>query len=348
MRNFKYVETIKEALENECPNTVSCADIVVLSARNGVVMLGGPHIEMKTGRRGESKESYLAEVDNFIPNHNDSMSLVLSRFKTIGVDAQGTVALLGAHSVGRVHCVNIIHRLYPTVDSTLDPDYATYLKTRCPSPQPSPNVTEFARNDRETPMVWDNLYYKNILSNKGLLSVDQQLVSDPITYPFVEKFAASNSYFHAQFGKALIILSEKNHLLVMKGRLERSSPSSKNYFEKSLFSNHEISKIKIHESDFETHPQKIRHGNTFNKHGTSHSSPCNMFRLRDDGSVTNAGINMISDNESVPHRYDVMLMMRLRRIRDDVHILHTCIHSLEGLDLDLCLNSRVFELVLEY
>ncbi|KAF3622956.1 Peroxidase 21 [Capsicum annuum] len=215
MRNFKYIETIKQALENECPNTVSCADIV-LSARDGVVMLGGPHIEMKTGRRGESKESYLAEVDNFIPNHNDSMSLVLSRFKTIGVDAQGTVALLGAHSVGRVHCVNIIHRLYPTVDPTLDPDYATYLKTRCPSPQPSPNVTEFARNDRETPMVWDNLYYK-----KGLLSVDQQLVSDPITYPFVEKFAASNSYFHAEFGKALIILSENNPLIGDEGEIRK-------------------------------------------------------------------------------------------------------------------------------
>lgn len=39
MRNFKYIETIKEALENECPNTVSCADIVVLSARDGVVMV---------------------------------------------------------------------------------------------------------------------------------------------------------------------------------------------------------------------------------------------------------------------------------------------------------------------
>ncbi|XP_059298217.1 peroxidase 21-like isoform X2 [Lycium ferocissimum] len=220
MRNFKYIETIKEALENECPNTVSCADIVVLSARDGVVMLGGPHIEMKTGRR-DSKDSYLAEVENFIPNHNDSMSLVLSRFKSVGVDAQGTVALLGAHSVGRVHCVNIVHRLYPTVDPTLDPDYANYLKTRCPDPQPDPNVMEFARNDRETPMVWDNLYYKNILSNKGLLIVDQQLVSDPTTYPFVEKFAADNANFHAQFGKALIILSENSPLTGDQGEIRK-------------------------------------------------------------------------------------------------------------------------------
>ncbi|CAN4109622.1 unnamed protein product [Withania somnifera] len=192
MRNFKYIETIKEALESKCPNTVSCADIVALSARDGVVMLGGPHIEMKTGRR-DSKESYLAEVENFIPNHNDSMLLVLSRFKSVGVDAQGTVALLGAHSVGRVHCVNIVHETLPNV----------------------------RRNDRETPMVWDNLYYKNILSNKGLLIVDQQLVYDPTTYPFVEKFAASNSYFHSQFGKALIILSENNPLTGDQGDIRK-------------------------------------------------------------------------------------------------------------------------------
>jgi peroxidase len=39
MRNFKYVNTIKDAVEKECPLTVSCADIVSLSARDGIVMV---------------------------------------------------------------------------------------------------------------------------------------------------------------------------------------------------------------------------------------------------------------------------------------------------------------------
>lgn len=39
MRNFKYVKVIKDALEKECPSTVSCADIVALSARDGIVMV---------------------------------------------------------------------------------------------------------------------------------------------------------------------------------------------------------------------------------------------------------------------------------------------------------------------
>jgi len=49
---------------------------------------------MKTGRK-DSKESHLADIDGLLPNHNDSMMYVLSRFQSVGVDVEGTVALLG-------------------------------------------------------------------------------------------------------------------------------------------------------------------------------------------------------------------------------------------------------------
>ncbi|KAF3442863.1 hypothetical protein FNV43_RR16781 [Rhamnella rubrinervis] len=220
MRNFKYINTIKQAVEAQCPSTVSCSDIVALSARDGIVMLGGPRFEMKTGRK-DSKESYAAVIEDFIPNHNDTGSLVLSRFQSIGIDTEGSVALLGAHSVGRVHCVNLVHRLYPTVDPTLDPDYASYLKGRCPTPYPDPNAVLYARNDRETPMILDNFYYKNLLKNKGLLLVDQQLTSDSETLPFVEKMANDNDYFHEQFAKAVVLLSENNPLTGDQGEVRK-------------------------------------------------------------------------------------------------------------------------------
>jgi len=220
MRNFKYINTIKDALEDACPMTVSCADIVALSARDGAVMLGGPHIEMKTGRK-DSKESHLAEIDMMLPNHNDSMLYVLSRFESVGINVEGTVALLGAHSVGRVHCLNIVDRLYPTVDTTLDPNYAEYLKRRCPHPQPNPHDVEYARSDLQTPMTLDNMYYKNIMNNRGLLIVDQQLISNPITSPFVEKMASDNDYFHNEFSKALLTLSENNPIGEEEGEVRR-------------------------------------------------------------------------------------------------------------------------------
>lgn len=116
----------------------------------------------------------------------------------------------GAHSVGRVHCVNLVNRLYPTLDPTLDPDYGEYLRGRCPSPQPDPDAVEYARNDRETPMVLDNMYYKNLLRNKGLMLIDQQLVSHPSTSPFVDSMASNNSYFLDRFASAMILMSENN------------------------------------------------------------------------------------------------------------------------------------------
>ncbi|XP_047311513.1 peroxidase 21-like [Impatiens glandulifera] len=221
MRNFKYVDTIKEALENECPSTVSCADIIALSARDGVVTLGGPYIEMKTGRK-DSKESHLESVEALIPNHNDSIPSVLSQFDSVGIDTEGTVALLGAHSVGRVHCMNIVYRLYPDVDPTLDPDYAEYLKKRCPSPNPDPHSIEYARTDLDTPMILDNMYYKHLLQHKGLLLVDQELASYPTTSPFVEKMANDNNYFYEQFSRAMLALSENNPLGLDNGEIRKN------------------------------------------------------------------------------------------------------------------------------
>ncbi|KAK7393564.1 hypothetical protein VNO78_22122 [Psophocarpus tetragonolobus] len=220
MRNFKYVSTIKAAVEKECPLTVSCADIVALSARDAIALLGGPSIEMKTGRK-DSKGSYAREVEELIPNHNDSISLVLSRFQAIGIDVEATVALLGAHSVGRVHCKNLVQRLYPTVDSTLDPAHAEYLKRRCPTPNPDPKAVLYSRNDLKTPMIIDNNYYKNILEHKGLLTVDEELANDPRTAPYVQNMANDNDYFHQHFSRAILLLSQTNPLTGDQGEIRK-------------------------------------------------------------------------------------------------------------------------------
>ena len=83
---------------------------------------------------------------------------------------------------------------------------------RCPTPNPDPDAVQYARNDRETPMILDNNYYKNVLKHKGLLLVDEQLNSNPSTLPYVQKMAADNDYFHDQFSRAILLLSENNPL----------------------------------------------------------------------------------------------------------------------------------------
>ncbi|CAL4907770.1 unnamed protein product [Urochloa decumbens] len=230
MRNFKYVDVIKSALERECPGTVSCADVLALAARDGAAILagGGPlaaDMPMRTGRLDSRVAASHADVERAIPDHNATVSEVLAAFAAAGVSggAEAVTALLGAHSVGRVHCANLVARLYPAVDAGVDPAYGEYLRGRCPTADAREDTRDvaYARNDRVTPMVLDNMYYKNLLARRGLLLVDQRLADDPRTKPFVERMAADNDYFHDRFAAALIALSENNPLGAGEGEVRR-------------------------------------------------------------------------------------------------------------------------------
>uniref|UniRef100_A0A1D1ZJ47 Peroxidase n=1 Tax=Anthurium amnicola TaxID=1678845 RepID=A0A1D1ZJ47_9ARAE len=220
MRNFRYLDTIKEALERECPEVVSCADILVLSAREGIVAVGGPYIPLKTGRR-DGRRSRAEVLEEYLPDHNESMSAVLDKFGEMGIDTAGVVALLGSHSVGRTHCVKLVHRLYPEVDPSLNPDHVPHMMKKCPDSIPDPKAVQYVRNDRGTPMKLDNNYYRNILDNKGLLLVDHQLAYDPRTRPFVLKMAKSQDYFFRHFSRAIQVLSENNPLTGSKGEIRK-------------------------------------------------------------------------------------------------------------------------------
>ncbi|KAJ6805228.1 peroxidase 42-like [Iris pallida] len=220
LRNFRYLDTIKEAVERECPEVVSCADILVLSAREGIVSLGGPYIPLKTGRR-DGRRSRADILEQYLPDHNESISVVLEKFGAMGIDTSGVVALLGAHSVGRTHCVKLVHRLYPEVDPQLNPDHLPHMYKKCPDAIPDPKAVQYVRNDRGTPMILDNNYYNNILDNKGLLLVDHQLAHDKRTRPFVKKMAKSQDYFFKEFSRAITLLSENNPLTGSKGEIRK-------------------------------------------------------------------------------------------------------------------------------
>ncbi|PIA57899.1 hypothetical protein AQUCO_00500071v1 [Aquilegia coerulea] len=225
LRNFRYLDTIKEAVERECPGVVSCADILVLSGRDGVVAvmnqpLGGPYIPLKTGRR-DGRRSRAEILEQYLPDHNESISSVLDKFGAMGIDTPGVVALLGAHSVGRTHCVKLVHRLYPEVDPALHPDHVEHMLHKCPDAIPDPKAVQYVRNDRGTPMILDNNYYRNILDNKGLLQVDHQLANDKRTKSYVKKMAKSQDYWASEFSRALTILTENNPLTGTQGEIRK-------------------------------------------------------------------------------------------------------------------------------
>lgn len=127
----------------------------------------------------------------------------------------------GAHSVGRTHCVKLVHRLYPEVDPQLNPDHVPHMLKKCPDPIPDPKAVQYVRNDRGTPMKLDNNYYRNILDNKGLMLVDHQLATDKRTKPYVKKMAKNQDYFFNEFSRAITILSENNPLTGTKGEIRK-------------------------------------------------------------------------------------------------------------------------------
>ncbi|KAF3627199.1 Peroxidase 15 [Capsicum annuum] len=110
-RGFDVIDDIKSALEKECPQTVSCADILALAARDSTVSTGGPNWEVPLGRK-DSRSASLSVSNNNIPAPNNTFAAILSRFKRQGLDLVDLVALSGSHTIGNSSCTSFRQRLY--------------------------------------------------------------------------------------------------------------------------------------------------------------------------------------------------------------------------------------------
>ncbi|KAL3701511.1 hypothetical protein R1sor_019533 [Riccia sorocarpa] len=219
-RNYKYFDVVKGDVEAACPDTVSCADVLMLAGREGVINLGGPYIPIKLGRR-DALFSRKEDADMELVKKDADMSTVLDTFSRLGIDTEHGVALLGAHTIGRTHCRNLVQRLYPIVDPAINLEYANYLKLRCPSAVTNDTSVQYSRNDRDTPMGFDNNYYNLLLQGKGHLKVDSDLSLDPRTKDYVAKFAQDNGYFYTKFAEAVKILTEYKVLTGTEGEIRK-------------------------------------------------------------------------------------------------------------------------------
>nr|AFK38468.1 unknown [Lotus japonicus] len=135
-RGFEVIDEIKQALEKECPQVVSCADILALAARDSTVLTGGPSWEVPLGRR-DSRSASLSGSNNNIPAPNNTFQTILTKFKLQGLNIVDLVALSGSHTIGNSRCASFRQRLYNQTgngkaDFTLDPNYAAELRTQCP------------------------------------------------------------------------------------------------------------------------------------------------------------------------------------------------------------------------
>ncbi|CAL5037769.1 unnamed protein product [Urochloa decumbens] len=213
---FEAVVRAKTALELACPGAVSCADVLAIATRDLVTMTGGPFYPLRLGRK-DALASSPAAPDAELPLANSTVPRLLAMFAAKGFTAQDLVALSGAHTLGFAHCAEFADRIFrrppakgggAPVPAPHDPAmnlaYAKGLQDACRNYQRDPTIAVF--NDIMTPGKFDNMYFANLQRGLGLLSTDQELWSDPRTRPFVQRYAANQSAFFADFARAIVKL----------------------------------------------------------------------------------------------------------------------------------------------
>ncbi|KAI3940217.1 hypothetical protein MKW92_041787 [Papaver armeniacum] len=224
VRGFDVIDDIKSALEKECPQTVSCADILALVARDSTVLAGGPNWEVPLGRR-DARSASLSGSNQNIPAQNNTFQTILTKFKLKGLNVVNLVALSGSHTIGQARCTSFKQRLYgqsgnKRPDFSLNQVYANQLRARCPRSGGDQNL--FAM-DFVSPTKFDNNYYKNLLASKGLFSSDQVLLTkSKASMELVKKYAENNELFFKHFAESMVKMGNITPLTGLRGEIRKS------------------------------------------------------------------------------------------------------------------------------
>uniref|UniRef100_A0A7N2L5L3 Peroxidase n=1 Tax=Quercus lobata TaxID=97700 RepID=A0A7N2L5L3_QUELO len=180
LRGFEVIFEAKATLEAQCPQTVSCADIIAFAARDSAYKVGGTSYKVPSGRRDGRVSRENEPIDNLPPPTFNAQELE-QRFAQKGLSLDEMVTLSGAHSIGRSHCSSFSKRLYNfsetnPQDPSMNPIFTRDLKIKCPQNVGNGNGPTVPL-DVVTPYRLDNQYYKNLKNHYGLLNSDQSLLS---------------------------------------------------------------------------------------------------------------------------------------------------------------------------
>ncbi|XP_057953921.1 peroxidase P7-like [Malania oleifera] len=222
VRGYEVIDDIKAQVEKACPATVSCADILALAARDGVVALGGPSWTVQLGRR-DATIANLTGANTDLPSPFADVPTLISMFQAKGLNTRDMIALSGAHTIGLVRCVLFRNRIYN--ETNIDPNFAAIRKASCPANQGNGDDNLAPLDVQTSAQPFDNLYYQNLLLGRGLLHSDQVLFSNgsiASTGLQVLAYSASNVAFFRDFGAAMVKMSNISPLIGTSGEIRRN------------------------------------------------------------------------------------------------------------------------------
>ncbi|XP_042386219.1 cationic peroxidase 1-like [Zingiber officinale] len=215
LRGFEVVDVIKASLEVACPLVVSCADILAVAARDAVAALGGPLWTVQLGRR-DSTSASLSSTNSDLPSPFSDLNTLISAFAKKGLSIIDMIALSGSHTIGQARCTVFRTRIYS--DNNVNSSFASLLRSKCSIFGKDNDLSPL---DMSTPTVFDNGYYKNLLSKRGLLHSDQQLYLNEsgLVSSRVSLYAKNSTKFFRDFASAMVKMGNIGPLIGENGEI---------------------------------------------------------------------------------------------------------------------------------
>ncbi|XP_010521026.1 PREDICTED: peroxidase 69-like [Tarenaya hassleriana] len=209
LRGFEVIDDAKTQLEASCPNTVSCADILALAARDVVLLTGGTTWAVPLGRL-DGRISQASDVN--LPAPSDPVPVQKQDFAAKNLNTQDLVTLVGGHTLGTAGCGVFRNRFFNfnntgSPDPAINPTFVPQIQSQCPL-----NGDATVRVPLDTGSVdrFDTSFLQNLRSGRGVLFSDQALWSDPETRAIVERFLGLRLpilLFGPEFGRSMTKMS---------------------------------------------------------------------------------------------------------------------------------------------
>ncbi|KAH6805199.1 hypothetical protein C2S51_030030 [Perilla frutescens var. frutescens] len=217
VRGFQVVDDIKKELEIECPNVVSCADILAFATRDSLVYAGMPTYNVAGGRR-DGRVSLATNVEGNLPFPEATAAENIQLFERKGMSLEDLIVLIGAHSIGSAHCTVVSGRFHDK-QKEKDFDRGYWIKMQ--------TLTICGSEDQEVPFdpysqhKMDSRFYKELLTNKALVESDHNLAREPRGNNIMKKLVDDQPGWIAKFTNAIRKLGEVDVLVGDQGEIRK-------------------------------------------------------------------------------------------------------------------------------
>ncbi|KQK07693.1 peroxidase 2 [Brachypodium distachyon] len=231
---FNLIDDIKAELVRLGETNVSCADILVLAARDATAILSGGTINYAIKRgRVDGVVSSASDADAILPPSTFKIKQLKDNFALKGFTTRELVALSGAHAVGVAHLQSFADRLNSSTETPIDGAYRNALRNHTEAQKTAQGTNDPIELNNIRDMdgkfqtdagydatgvntavvgVLDNSYYKANLQNRVLFRSDWELRNDTDTAAnagiALAEFGSSASKWFVAFSNAMAKLSD--------------------------------------------------------------------------------------------------------------------------------------------